>query len=247
MRSPIQLLSDAWVIYTANIKLLLGIFILPAIITLFATLWFGIDADPASFEAFMDDFFSPAFLLFALLLAIVNVLMGMALIKAIADPATVTLESAYRFALTRLIPYLVVSFISGVLIFLGFLLLIIPGVILLIWFLFSQLILLLEDKGPIEALRASREYVRGRWFKVAGRLAFLILVSLIISGIISFFSSLFGAVFGDLARSAVMQLGNFILVPLSISYLYLLYRDAQSDHASSVPVESNVQETAIGS
>lgn len=61
---------------------------------------------------------------------------------------------------------LLTSFIIGG----GFILLIIPGIIFMVWFFFAQFILVKEEVRGMGALLKSREYVRGEWFNVALRL-----------------------------------------------------------------------------
>jgi hypothetical protein len=60
--------------------------------------------------------------------------------------------------------------LTGFIIMGGFLLLIIPGVIFLVWFAFAPFILISEDERGMKALLKSKEYVREKWFDVFLRL-----------------------------------------------------------------------------
>lgn len=65
----------------------------------------------------------------------------------------------------------------------GFVLLIVPGVILALWYIFSiEAVILDGRKSPRDALRASRELSRGRWWAVLWRLV----APWIVFGVIAF-------------------------------------------------------------
>jgi hypothetical protein len=59
----------------------------------------------------------------------------------------------------------------------GFLLFVIPGVIFLVWFLFSAFVAVAEEETGMGALLKSKEYVRSRWFDVFLRAFVIWLVS----------------------------------------------------------------------
>jgi hypothetical protein len=96
----------------------------------------------------------------------------------------------------------------------------------MVWFTFAYIILLVEGERGVSALKASKEYVKGHWWAVFFRLLFLVLVAIIV-GVI------FGAVGGvirvltssDMAGDLVMQLQNFIILPLTFAYVYFMYRN----------------------
>lgn len=70
----------------------------------------------------------------------------------------------------------IVLFCTGLLITLGFLLLIIPGFIFLVWFSFAAIIAVIEGKG-IASIKQSKELVAGRFWQVAWRLLILSLLT----------------------------------------------------------------------
>ncbi len=62
------------------------------------------------------------------------------------------------------LPYLAVTILFGLMMGLGMLLLIVPGLIVLVVFFFSPFIVIDRATGPIEALKASMEITKGhRW------------------------------------------------------------------------------------
>jgi hypothetical protein len=93
----------------------------------------------------------------------------------------------------------------------GFLLMFIPGIIFLVWFSFSQFILVSEDERGMNALLKSKEYVRDRWFDIFLRLFVIWLVSAGIGMI-------------PLAGAIV----SIFFVPYMMIFTYLIYQDVKT-------------------
>lgn len=74
-------------------------------------------------------------------------------------------------SIARSLPYLTLIVADIVLVLallFGFLLLIIPGVLMLVWFSLLAPVVELERRGPLNAFRRSYRLVRGRFWRVAG-------------------------------------------------------------------------------
>ena len=84
------------------------------------------------------------------------------------------------YGLQRLGSFLWISLLVGFMITGGSLLLLIPGLMFTVWFLFAPFILAREDARGMEALLKSKAYVAGRGWPVFGR---LLLVGLLTAGI----------------------------------------------------------------
>lgn len=84
----------------------------------------------------------------------------------------------------------------------GFLLLIIPGIIFSVWFGFAKFILVTEGGKGMDAMLKSKEYVRGRWGEVFGRLFVLWFFEVAFSSIpyVGVFCALFYAPYAMIAR-----------------------------------------------
>lgn len=65
---------------------------------------------------------------------------------------------------------IIVSFLSGLIVVGGFILLIIPGILFSLWYYFSLYATVIDNQKPIEALGESRKLIKGRWWAVAWRL-----------------------------------------------------------------------------
>lgn len=118
-------------------------------------------------------------LLWSILLTIAFSLVGMwfsaGLLRTLAalyqsetpdDVRTTILEARHI-----LVPAILSSILTGIFVFLGFLLFIIPGVILSIWYSFVFYEVVLDNKGAKESLTSSKALVVGRWWAVLWRLA----------------------------------------------------------------------------
>jgi hypothetical protein len=133
-----------------------------------------------------------------------------ALICAVSDEA-LGIKDALDRGSQRIGSFIWLFIILGFIITGGFLLIIIPGVIFLVWFIFSQFILAKENKRGMDALLKSKEYVKGYWFDVFIRLSLIWLISVII-GIIP----ILGAIL------------SIFFMPYMMIFLYLIYKDLKT-------------------
>jgi hypothetical protein len=128
------------------------------------------------------------------------------------------LQTSFSFAASRILSILAVSLITGVLIFLGALALVIPGIILAIMFSLVVQTIIIENTGALESLARSRRLVSGRWLKTFA----LLLVLYIIVGIVAGIAGAIGTPFG-LAGSLVSNLIGALIQPILPIGLTLYY------------------------
>ena len=93
----------------------------------------------------------------------------------------------------------------------GFLLFIIPGVFFMVWFGFAVFILPKENERGMNALLKSKEYVRGYWVDVFGRL-FIIWLASVGVGMIPLIGTILSIMF----------------VPFEMIFVYLVYENLRS-------------------
>lgn len=223
MRGPLELLQESWNLFKNNWKLLLGIFAVPGLVT--ATFDY-LTATDAQAEMFMTTY-TVWFVLLLVAMIVLLMLMSVGMYKAVSEPMTTTIEGAYRFAAKYFVQYLVLSIMIGVVVMLGFIALIIPGIIFAVWFAFAYLVLIFEGKKGVEAMKASKEYVKGNWWKVFGRFVVLgiamILLS-IVTGLLGYmlFSMFLGV---NLATALSSLITSAIAMPIATAYSYLIYQD----------------------
>jgi len=122
-------------------------------------------------------------------------------------------------------PYLgtliLAGILAGIAIAIGFVLIIVPGLILLtIWAVISPSIVV-EGKGVFESFGRSRELVRGQGWQVFGAIVLTFLI-IVVVGIVA---SLIGAAIGDAGLVILRALGNVITAPIWALVASILFFD----------------------
>lgn len=215
-----QLLRGAIERFKINPRLFLGIVVVPLIINVLVVIF-----APSRETGVVNIYEWIVYGALVLALAVSNIMMGIALILA-ADNTSLTSGQAYKEAKSFFWKYLLFSLAVSLVVLLGFILLFVPGVILLVWFAFSVFVLILENAGIKESLSRSRDYVKGKWWGVFGRIVFGILVTMVVLlpfGILS-------ALMPD-SKPIIDTVGNLaamLISPITLLYMYLLYQDVKS-------------------
>ena len=104
------------------------------------------------------------------------------------------LQTSFNFTLTKILPLLAVSIITSIFIVLGFIALVVPGVILALMFSLVYPAIMLEGTGVLGSLSRSRELVSNRWQKTFGLLFLLGIIVAIVSVVFGLIASPFGVV-----------------------------------------------------
>ena len=141
--------------------------------------------------------------------------------------------------------FLLVSLLTGVSVLLWSLLLIVPGIIFAVFYSLAIYALFFEDFFGRQALRRSRELVRGYWWAVFGRLLFagvlfliiIILWSLPVSLAVSLLGLINGAAF--VASIIGLLLVNFAL--LILQQMYMIYFSIIHQDAVAIKGESKLE------
>jgi hypothetical protein len=169
----------------------------------------------------------------SLVLGIIGALVGLAagflyigyVVKLVQDVRDGRRDFSVGELFSSAMPYLgtliLAGILAGIAITIGFILIIIPGLILLtIWAVISPSIVV-EGKGVFEAFGRSRELVRGQGWQVFGAivLTFLIIVAV---GIVA---SLIGAAIGDAGLVILRALGNVLTAPVWALVASILFFD----------------------
>jgi len=119
------------------------------------------------------------------------------------------LGASVRFSVSKLPWMWALGLLVGIIVGLGIIALVIPGIILGIMFCLSLNALLIEDKGVLGSMTRSRELVSHRWLKTFGTFVVLIIIVGIASAIVSLVSSPFGD-----ASTVVSSILSSLYVPL---------------------------------
>ncbi len=150
---------------------------------------------------------------------------GAFIIMAKRDEAEPQVQSVITEAKPLIMPIWWASILVGLVVIVGFILLIVPGIIFAVWFSFTTMIVVLEGLRGKAALQKSKSYVQGRWWPVLGRIVLLGLAAGIASSVASWIFGIFGHYVSTLLNDAFTA---FVILPFAISYQYLLYRSVAS-------------------
>lgn len=110
-------------------------------------------------------------------------------------------------------PFVWLNILSAIIILVGFLLFIIPGIIFTVWYSLAAYVLIFEDRKGWPALKRSKEIIKGYWWPVFGRLLLLILAALGASFILGWIPYI---------GSLTLQI---LFPPFSTIYSYLIYKN----------------------
>ncbi len=129
------------------------------------------------------------------------------------------LGASIRFAVSKLPWIWVLSIIVGILVFLGLIALIVPGIILAIMFSLALPVLLLENKGVTESMGRSRQLVSHRWAKTFGTFLVLAIIVLVISLIFSAITAPLGII-GPVVNGILSAFYQPLFPILMVVYYY---------------------------
>jgi hypothetical protein len=145
-----------------------------------------------------------------------------------------TIGSLFSSAAPFILPLLVVGILAGIAIAIGFVLLIVPGLILITIWAVVVPVIVVERAGVFEAFGRSRELVRGNGWQVFGVIVVLFLMVLIV-GIL--FRGIAGAVSDDSFVGYVVGdlITNVLIVPLSALAATVVYVELRRVKGEPLP------------
>jgi hypothetical protein len=143
------------------------------------------------------------------------------MVQAALSGAPLSIEHSLRQAAGRFWTLLVAGILVGLIVFLGFIALIIPGIIFLTWYAYTVPAIMLENKGALAGMSASKAFGRDKKLStfVLGFVAGIVVVVLVvIQGVLSLASSLLGHIVYSLL---FVPVGAWLAV--IVTYTYLTY------------------------
>jgi hypothetical protein len=234
MKGFAALFSGAIAIFKEQPKLFVGIYLVPGVLTFLLTLLGAVEGSMGLGKASSGVLTA----IVGIALAVASIFMSIAMIKAVMQPS-LTVKEAYRMAVPYFWRYIVLSILVSIAIIVGFVLLIVPGIIFMVWFTFAYYVLVDENTGAIDAMKRSKALVAGKWLAVFGRIVVLMIVGLVIGMVFGALGGMFGGTAGAITIAAVVNLVvNAVLTPISVAYLYLMYRDLKGLPAAAQPMDA---------
>jgi hypothetical protein len=209
LRSLGELFSDTWNLFKARFLTLICLYLLPIV---FMIIIAGVFAGAGYFFVSILPISKTALIAGLILLGIGVGSIAMSWGLAAFTSAAVDDQLKIREALSRGWPkarnFILVSSLFAFIVGGGFFLFLIPGVIFMIWFLFSQFIVVAEDERGMNALLKSKEYASGKWFDIFLRVFILWLI---------YFGLSFIPVVGPIL--------SIIFIPFMVLFIKLIYED----------------------
>lgn len=164
-----EILSGAWQIYTKNFKLILLIIlciylplsIISEILSLQAA---SVGTAPAS-PLNMNWGLLVIQIILGLLILVVTLAIAF-VVKFRVEGKEIDLSSAIKNGFSRWLPVIGTSILMGVFLIGLFILLIVPGIIFSVYWIFTVYIVALNNKSGLAALKHSKAIVKGRWLGI---------------------------------------------------------------------------------
>jgi len=153
------------------------------------------------------------------------------LIILTAKKGKVGVGEALNHGFKYIVPVLIVSAIMSFLVFGGLFLFLIPGIVMGILMSFAAFEVVLEDRKPLAAIKASISMVSQNFWSVVGRILLIWLATMLLYIVLSIVTS----IFSEATASLIVMAFNIALTPLSLVSLTVLYQ-----HTKSASVEKPV-------
>lgn len=211
-----DLLKRAWQIFKSRLIVFVGIAILPVI---FSSLL------PSDFE-YASLALLPITVILVVLTIFTSLWASVSLIYAVKErEQKISIKESLAKGWHKIIPYLWISFLAGLIIFGGLILLIIPGIIFAIWYSLANYILVSEDLRGMKALSRSKYLIKGKMGSVVWRYFVMAIIIGIISWTVTF---LFNSTAGKVAGEIVNVIISIFSMPFTVIYTFLIYEDLKT-------------------
>lgn len=221
-----QLFSESWNLYKSSWKLLIWLILLPILVTLAVVVIVGIIV--ATILAVSNGQLTPdrlpllipPVLVAVVILIIINAVGRIALVKAISAEGAAKAGELIKSSWPLVGRYVLLQLLLGLVVLVGFILLVIPGIIFSVWYMFATLIFVIENVGGVAALKRSKQYAKGKFWGIFGRMLLLTVVILLIAWL--------GSLVDNQAITIILQLlTTFIISPIAAIYTFKLYLAAK--------------------
>lgn len=241
-----QLFKASWELYKKKIGTLAVLFTIPFIVSVLMAIVTNRQISSSTnasvysaFNPFVTAATGGTVLAFALVILVISLWIQVASVNAIASSdQKPSISELLSKSWPMILPYLLAAILTGLAVFGGIILLIVPGIIFAVWFSFVTFTVVLDGKRGTEALKASKALVSGRFGAVFSRYILLGLSFIGIAIVASIVMALLPTALRQIVNSA---LSSFVFSPLGLIFTYLLYGElkskgaAQANMATSTP------------
>jgi MFS family permease len=228
------LLSESFKLYKKGFKVLAAVSLAPYLAMIFLSVLSALLTGKALDMVGLYPSFFPANSGVVVFVALVLIFVATFIIQLWGQTAIFTasveveesigFKGALRKGWKKTFSYWWLGILSGFITLGGILLFVIPAIILSVWFSMGGFVLLKEDVKGMNALLKSREYIKGHWWGVLGRiLAMGVVVGCVLIPIYAL-----EAVAQNQIVNTIASLVFLVIAPVFYIYLYLLYKSLVS-------------------
>lgn len=140
-----------------------------------------------------------------------------------------------------IIPIIINSVLVTLLIAVGSILFIVPGIIFFVWYNFTTYAIIIDGQTWKSSFSASKSLVVGRWWAIAWRIVVIIIFYAAVSVVIQYaFTTLTGLIHGisettlEVVDNTFASLINILLTPLLVSSFVELYFNAKENPVNRI-------------
>jgi len=182
-----EIFSLAWDLYTKHAKNIIPPYLILGILTLIGK-YIPISTHIGTLEIVSRKltlwWIIVGIALWWMIIGIVSLIVAGITIKYTGDViegANPTLKSSLNYIVNRLGDIILTAILLAIILTIGFILLIIPGIIFGIMFILAMHVTVLEGKGPIDSLHRSKQLVKGRWITTFAIILIIFIIVFIVS------------------------------------------------------------------
>lgn len=244
----LETLKQAWELYRSRSKTLLGITAIPVVAMLILS---GVIllASTTGGQGNATNILRISYGAVGIIVLIASIILQsvgqIALMYAMRESqAPISVGEAYRKGLALLVPLWWISALTTFIIFGGFILLIIPGILFSLWFSLSAFVLVNENVSGMDALLKSKAYVRGITGKILWRFIVIGIIALIVFMAIPAILSVMGN--NQWAATILNAVVQFFFTPFMVAYWYVLYKNVRALKGDVAVVPSASQKMMFG-
>ncbi len=237
MRSSSDLLDISFEGLKNNFKVFAAIGVL--ISASLSLLAFVLGIDPTQ----MDTEFIPggSAIIYLLISIPIGMIANLAILAAAIDPLNASLPKAFTFVQNNFIRYIFVNAVYTIIVLLGFIALIIPGIYLSIALCFCIYISLVERLSAVDSVKRSYELVKGRWVDVFVRLAFLTFICIVVYMPVVILSFV---ITDPYSYSFISGTYTYLITAVGSIYMFKLYNELNASTVTAPDSQiTNVAET----
>jgi hypothetical protein len=204
-----SLFRDSWKLYKERWRVLVEIVLLPTlVVTLgYVFLYLGL---PFSILGGLIVFVGYIIFMFSVLPVIFSL------------HHTAGVDASYKATIGWFWPFVWVTILEIFAVLGGFIMLIIPGIWLAVGLMLMAYMFVIERRRGIDALRQSKDYIKGYWWAILGRVLLLGLIFLAATIIIEIPVMIIA---GGAARILVTMVLTLFFIPFSVIYHYIIFEN----------------------